>query len=406
MFMFIRRVLLLLFFLGAAVASGDGPIPATLLWEGDQLARVRAGQYVSDPVVTSALERLRVRAERAVERGPYSVVDHGDLPPSGDAHDYVSFGTYWWPNPDTPDGLPYVRRDGVANKKLIAQGDRHQLSAMSEDVVTLVLAGYLLEEPKYSRHAAHLLRTWFLNPATRMNPHLRHGQMVRGVNTGRCFGIIDTTAFVGCIDSALLVEESGEWTAEDQEGLRAWFRDYLAWLTESPMGKQEGATKNNHATYYDVQVVAMAMFVGDRDRARRVLEEVPSRRLATQIKPDGRQPEEIARTRGLSYSTSNLRGFCQLARLGEHFELDLWRRVDHEENPIRLAAEFLLPYWIDPQAWPTQEIGTRQRPRVAEVGYLLATRLGEPKYREGVESDGSPNPEDISTLVFARSPRD
>lgn len=30
--------------------------------------------------------------------------------PSGNPHDYTSMGPYWWPNPDTPDGLPYVLR--------------------------------------------------------------------------------------------------------------------------------------------------------------------------------------------------------------------------------------------------------------------------------------------------------
>lgn len=405
--MFVRCLLLGVFVVWsshfASLASGDEPIPATLLWEGDHLARVRAGEWVSDPVVTAALEQLRARADKALGRGPYSVVTHGDLPPSGDPHDYVSYGTYWWPNPDTPDGLPYVRRDGVSNKEIAAKGDDRVLDAMVDDVTNLSLAGYLLKEPKYSHHAAKLLRAWFLDPDTRMNPHLRHGQMVLGRDTGRQYGIIDTYCFATCIDSALLLELSDEWSTDDQQQLRAWFRDYRNWLVEDPMGKGEGETKNNHATHYDLQVVTLSLYAGDRKTARRVLEAVPTRRLATQIEEDGRQPEEIARTRGLSYSELNLRGLCLLARVGETCDVDLWRRDDPENNRLRLAAEFLYPYLADPSAWPYQQIGNQRPLGAADFGYLLASRLDEPKFREVMEP---PAAGDLSPLVFARLPRD
>lgn len=44
-----------------------------------------------------------------------SVVDKLRTPPSGVRHDYMSIGPYWWPNPASADGLPYVRRDGEVN---------------------------------------------------------------------------------------------------------------------------------------------------------------------------------------------------------------------------------------------------------------------------------------------------
>jgi hypothetical protein len=393
---------LVLFTATPSLAADTSAVPATLLWEGEHLVKVRAEDFADDAVIEAALRRLRVRADTALGRGPYSVVDRGDLPPSGDPHDYVSYGTYWWPNPDTADGLPFVRRDGVANQKQIANGDHDELKAMSQDVTDLALAGYLFGEPKYSRHAALLLRTWFLDSATRMNPHLRHGQMVPGINTGRCFGIIDTYVFPVCIDAALVLEQSDEWSDEDQRRMRAWFQDYRKWLLEDPMGRQEGATKNNHATAYDVQVVTMSLFLGDTEMARQVLEQVPSRRLARQIEPDGRQPEEIARTRGLSYSAMNLRGLCLLARLGEHCEVDLWKR-ENVDNRLLLAAEFLYPYLVEPTDWPFQQIGNKRPGSVADYGYLLATRLGKDKFSEVMEP---PARNDISPLVYSRVPRD
>lgn len=43
------------------------------------------------------------------------VTDIPPLRPSGNIHDYASVSRYRWANPDTPDGLPWVRRDGELN---------------------------------------------------------------------------------------------------------------------------------------------------------------------------------------------------------------------------------------------------------------------------------------------------
>ena len=58
------------------------------------------------------LEKL---GNEVLEMKEYSVLDKEGIAPSGDKKDYVSFGTYWWPNPDTGDGLPYIVRDGELN---------------------------------------------------------------------------------------------------------------------------------------------------------------------------------------------------------------------------------------------------------------------------------------------------
>lgn len=35
-----------------------------------------------------------------------------------DANDYVSLARYFWPDPNTPNGLPYIRRDGHVNPEI------------------------------------------------------------------------------------------------------------------------------------------------------------------------------------------------------------------------------------------------------------------------------------------------
>src|SRR5262249_147611 len=86
--------------------------PATVYWEGKQLVAVRAAHLGKNSPYKDVLRRLRKDAESATKRGPYSVMDKKEVAPSGDKHDYLSYARYWWPNPKSPDGLPYIRRDG------------------------------------------------------------------------------------------------------------------------------------------------------------------------------------------------------------------------------------------------------------------------------------------------------
>ena len=192
-------------------------------------------------------------------------MDKKATPPSGDKHDYMSLGPYWWPNPDTSNGLPYIRRDGERFPGIRAISDRTYLGEMSGTVETLALAYYFTGDERYAEHAAELIRAWFLDPAARMNPHLRYGQAIRGINEGRGVGIIETRSFANVLDAVALLAGSPAWTAADQRRLVAWFDEYLAWLLESELGRDDRVAENNHGTYFDLQAVSFAHFVGNAD---------------------------------------------------------------------------------------------------------------------------------------------
>ena len=57
-------------------------------------------------------QRFVEQADKALSCGPFTVMDKTLVPPSGDKHDFLRMPTYAWPNPDTPDGLPYIIKDG------------------------------------------------------------------------------------------------------------------------------------------------------------------------------------------------------------------------------------------------------------------------------------------------------
>src|SRR5579859_1396543 len=117
------------------------------------------------------LEELRRRADALLSVEPPTVVRKQVLPPSGDIHDYISLPPYAWPNPETPDGMPWIQRDGYRNPATMEIPDKRGLYRLIELAWTLGQAHRHLGRPEYSEKAALCLRTWFLDPDTRMNPN-------------------------------------------------------------------------------------------------------------------------------------------------------------------------------------------------------------------------------------------
>lgn len=192
------------------------------------------------------------RADEQLKKGPYSVTYKKVLPPSGDKHDYISMGPYWWPNPKTADGLPYVRRDGERNPERNKYSDASQLSKVIDGVFTLGNAYYYTNDERYAKKAFGLVDTFFVNPATRMNPNLKYGQFIPGICEGRGIGIIETRFMGRLLEGITLMHGAESWDKNVYEGLKRWIRDYLTWLQTHPYGIDESKAHNNHGTYYNV----------------------------------------------------------------------------------------------------------------------------------------------------------
>jgi len=361
------------------VATASAAGPSVLLIDGDHLASVNASLAGGEQRFATALQELKEDADRAMKMQPVSVMDKAITPPSGDKHDYMSQAPYWWPDPSKPDGLPYIQRDGQRNPEIQKLSDHDNLGRLGSAVSTLGLAFYLTGREDYASHAARLLRTWFLDPATRMNPHLNFGQGIPGITQGRGIGIIETRGLPDMLDGVTLLSGSPAWTAADQQGMKSWIDAYMTWLLESPHGQAEAKNGNNHETWYDVQVASFAVFVGKRDVAVRVIEGA-RQRIAKQIEPDGRMPRELGRTRAWDYSIFNLRAFLDLAKIGERVGVDLYRFRTSDGRSLRAAVDWMVPFAAGERKWGHQQITPFRPEAIHPVLRRAAHGFREPRY--------------------------
>ncbi|MFJ5262348.1 alginate lyase family protein [Streptomyces sp. NPDC088387] len=346
----------------ALPASKKPEAPKTAVMDGSRLRDTKIQLDRGDPQLRRAVKDLKVRADKWLAQGPWTVVDKPKPAPGGDVHDYLSQAPYWWPTTaptaDNPWGCPYVQRDGQRNPEVDTGTDRQDVERVFDSTYDLSLAWYYTGDRRYAQKAGQIVRTWFLDPATRMNPNLDHAQFIPCRFDGRAIGIIDfSQSYTSVVDAlAILATGAPGWTRSDRDGMHDWNSAFLDWLKNSEFGKQEAAADNNHGTFYDMQLAALAYATGDRELARRTVLESRTKRIDRQIAPDGSQPLELSRTRSWHYSTFDLVAYTRLAAIGRNVGVDLWRHRGPDGQSLTKAVRYLLPAATGRAAWLHPEL--------------------------------------------------
>lgn len=320
-----------------------------------------------------ALSLLRAEADKFLLSKPYSVTAVPGR--AGDRHAYYSEAPYWWPQDGDADA-PYVRRDGQVYPGRFTAHE-HAMFRMCDESLLLSQAGYFLNDRSYAEHAARMLDTWFLNPDTRMTPHLKYAQAIRGVCDGRFIGLIDSTALINVVHAAGFLAEMG--FDDTVGGLRAWFEAYLHWLLTDEESQKERLYGNNHALWYNAQSAAFAAFTGHQSVLLTLADEFKTRLLPQQMDARGAFFHELERTRSYMYANFALEACALTAQAMSISQTDdLWHFTLPDGRGLRLGAAFMADYVENPFLWTYPQLHAEYMGEQASL-QLAAAALDAPE---------------------------
>ncbi|MBW0178499.1 alginate lyase family protein [Sediminibacterium sp.] len=384
-----KRILLIagLFIFFNTLANAQNKImrPIVYTMNIQMLEKNKSRVSAKDPLILPAYKLLLKDANKALEFGPVSVMEKKNTPPSGDKHDYMSLAPYHWPDPSKPNGLPYMRKDGQTNPEVKEYKDKEYMPKLCADVSTLAMAYYFSGEKVYAEHAAKLIRVWFLDTETRMNPNLNFAQAIKGINDGRGAGLIDSRHFIKLIDAIGLLQGSKYWSDKDQKGMQQWFADFLHWMQNSKNGISEMNADNNHGAWYDAQRLSMALFTENSELAKKIVLNARER-LDKQMDDAGKFPREMERTISLHYTAFVMNAFFTIAQMSEETGIEFWNYTSPSGKSLKQAFNVLRPYLVQEKNWEGPQIKNFEY----EDGYPLlmeaADRFNCKKCREAVTS--------------------
>ena len=169
------------------------------------------------PVDVARIDRERIlrAGQKYLREPPRTITAYSSPRSAGGSHEYFSEGDYWWPDPNNPDG-PYIQRDGMSNPDNFV-AHRQALIRLSLIVPALASAYQITRERGYAAQAAKHLRAWFLDEKTKMVPHLKYAQAIKGRFTGRGTGIIDTLHLVEVARAMPALESADALSAAELE---------------------------------------------------------------------------------------------------------------------------------------------------------------------------------------------
>ena len=335
-------LLLLLLLPCQARVKNDRP----LVWDMSQLDKMR-----KEGGTSKAAKKILAEADELCGQAPLAVTDKKKLTFEPEKHYFCSIGRYWWPDSLNPG--KYVNRDGEVNPA-IKDYDNERLSTMVSRCKTLSKAFYISGEKKYYDAFILQLRVWFLDKETYMYPTFEYSQVVPGQNgnKGRSTGLISAYEFNTLIESIRLVNGEKKINRRTMKGMQKWFLAF-AEDSESRYGKQFRDEKNNISLAFDVTMANMYLFAGKEKKAKTIVDEFASLRIERQIMEDGRQPEELKRTKAYTYSVFNLTHIVDMCYLARYWYPNYY--LTHSER-IDKAFQYLGQYVENAENFPYQQI--------------------------------------------------
>ncbi|MCX6132839.1 MAG: alginate lyase family protein [Ignavibacteriales bacterium] len=358
-------------------------------------------------VDVASIDRVRIlkSAEECLKEPPVTVTAFSSPRSTGGVHEYFSEGDYWWPDPKNPDG-PYVQRDGMTNPDNFNK--HREVMRRFCDVVSALTAAYKITgDEKFASKAILHLHAWCVDDATKMYPHLKYAQAIKGKFTGRGTGIIDTIHLIEAARAVEVLSGSKSFKAGEEAAIKQWFGEYLQWLTTHQYGIDEREAKNNHGTWWVTQAAAFAHLVNDTATLSSCRSRFKNVFLPKQFAADGSFPEELRRTKPYSYSIFNLEGMAAICWVLSTADDNLWEFTLPDGRNMRKAVQFLYPYIVDKSKWPYAKDVMHFDAFPARQPFLLfaGIALGEQRYVETWKTlDADSGNEEVRRSIPIRQP--
>ena len=285
----------------------------------------------------------------AMQQQPVTVTASSSPKSAGGKHDFFSEADYFWPDPKNPDG-PYINRDGMSNPENFV-AHRHAMIRFSEIIGALASAYQITGDEKYVKQAMVHLKAWFVNQETLMNPNLAYAQAIKGLFTGRSWGIIDSIHLMEVAQGVIVMEKSKSLDKATLATVKKWFSDYILWLNTNKNGIAEKNAKNNHGTCWAMQVASFAKLVNDQPMLDSLRLQYKNVFLPNQMADDGSFPLEMKRTKPYGYAIFNLDAMTALCQILSTPKDNLWTYETTDGKSIKKGLDFLYPYIADKSKW-------------------------------------------------------
>lgn len=309
-------------------------------------------EYIkSNPSLQIVVKSTLETADQYCNENPIVVVGEKYLSFAPNEHYLCSMGPYRWPDSNSPTG--YVLRDGKVNPNWDFY-DSVKLTIMALRCKKLSEAFYYSNDLKYYNTFIRQLHAWFVDEETMMLPNFEYSQVIPGQNNnkGTSSGMIDAYVFNTVIESIRLVNSVKRIDNRTYKKLSRWFKEFANWA-DNAYGEYFSKVNNNISLAYDVTMIDMYLFAGEKRKAKRIANSFEERRIKVQINDEGMQPEELKRTRAFFYSIYNLAHIIDFCNLMRYWDKEYYLKSGAR---IELAFYYLQQYYENPESFPFQQI--------------------------------------------------
>lgn len=283
-----------------------GPVPTATIQERREAIRTYS-RRVDMQLVGDALHRQPLRCWTTLMRAPLlaglssiaanarsippiSVTDKPDALPGTPERSYVNAVPHWQGLAGSESGLERTRLLGLVGPvggDVAQHYDRARLQLMIDCVCSLALDGQLNDSLASREHAACMLRSWFIDPATAMIPDGAYARL-SAVDPGR--NVLDAATdfrdLYPLLDAITLLRRSGVFTLAECQQLDDWFDAFLTWLAADSATFLQQLSASPACTWYHLLMLAIAAYRGRRNVAAQVFDNLPGL-LARQFRADG-----------------------------------------------------------------------------------------------------------------------